>query len=161
MIAMDLNNDELEASLCKLQNRKEVLEAKLLDKCNELKKLCFAEAELTGTFPIETPIESDESPPKIRRRIGTMFPFTDEVIKELSNSNVLGVTPLPPRNSPKRKIPWGRTLSLSQPTKLTSGELSVTTSQQQSQQQRHTWASGQPTTRTRFLKSKFNVAKKW
>lgn len=88
MSFLDLNNDELEASLCKLQNRKEVLEAKLLDKCNELKKLCFAEAELTGTFPIETPIESDESPPKIRRRIGTMFPFTDEVIKELSNSNV-------------------------------------------------------------------------
>ena len=67
-----------------LESKKNALEVKLSEKCFELKKLCIAEAELTGTIPLEIPLDPDESPPKIRRRIGTMVPFTDDTISQLN-----------------------------------------------------------------------------
>lgn len=60
-----------------------MLELRINEKCFELKKLCIAEAELTGVIPMEIPLDPDESPPKIKKRIGTMFPYTEEVIHQL------------------------------------------------------------------------------
>ena len=71
-----------------LRKKKEALEAMLLEKSSELKKLCIAEAELTGVLPIETPYEANGSPPKFRKRVGTMFPFTEEMLSNLKTTKV-------------------------------------------------------------------------
>lgn len=73
----------------KMEERKRILELKISEKCFELKKLCITEAELTGIIPMEIPLDPDESPPKIKRRIGTMFPYTEDVIRHLQVSDLL------------------------------------------------------------------------
>ncbi|XP_014251852.1 FERM domain-containing protein 4A-like [Cimex lectularius] len=97
----DLDETGREEILLKLQSQKENLEVKIKEKCNELKKLCIAEAELTGVIPMEIPLDPDESPPKIRRRVGTMYPYNAEMLSLLTNHE------RGEERNPKRKIPLG------------------------------------------------------
>lgn len=71
-----------------LQSRKDSLEAKLKEKNEELKALCIQEAELTGVLPPETPLEAGESPPMLRRRVGTVFTYPENLINKLKSKEV-------------------------------------------------------------------------
>ncbi|CAA9996878.1 unnamed protein product, partial [Nesidiocoris tenuis] len=71
-------------AMLKLQYRKDMLENRLKEKCTELMQLCKKEYELTGVVPMEAPDDFGGSPPKIRRRIATMFPYDGELLKQLS-----------------------------------------------------------------------------
>uniref|UniRef100_A0A0A9XMU5 FERM domain-containing protein 4A n=1 Tax=Lygus hesperus TaxID=30085 RepID=A0A0A9XMU5_LYGHE len=71
-------------AMLKIQHRKQQLEKRLEEKCLELKKLCMKEYELTGVLPMETPLGVDESPPKIRRKVVTMYPYDKELLKQLA-----------------------------------------------------------------------------
>ncbi|XP_066158004.1 uncharacterized protein sstn [Euwallacea fornicatus] len=63
-----------------LEEKKRHIEEKLA-KCNqELKALCIQEAELTGITPPEMPLEIGETPPTIRRKIGTAFQFNESLL---------------------------------------------------------------------------------
>ncbi|XP_044256282.1 uncharacterized protein LOC123006131 [Tribolium madens] len=67
--------------LATLQERKKTIE-ETLAKCNqELKQICLQEADLTGIIPTEMPLEPGESPPLIRRRIGTAYQLPENLIK--------------------------------------------------------------------------------
>lgn len=74
-----------------LQSRKDSLEAKLKEKNEELKALCIQEAELTGVLPPETPLEAGESPPMLRRRVGTVFTYPENLINKLKSKEVRNV----------------------------------------------------------------------
>ncbi|BES87303.1 Domain of unknown function (DUF3338) [Nesidiocoris tenuis] len=88
-------------AMLKLQYRKDMLENRLKEKCTELMQLCKKEYELTGVVPMEAPDDFGGSPPKIRRRIATMFPYDGELLKQLSQ-------PAPAGECLKRKplSPW-------------------------------------------------------
>lgn len=70
-----------------LQSRKDALEAKIIEKTAELKRLCLQEADLTGVVPPETPLDPGEPPPTVRRRIGTSFSFPQSLINNLNGSD--------------------------------------------------------------------------
>ncbi|XP_077385220.1 coiled-coil domain-containing protein 120 isoform X2 [Festucalex cinctus] len=53
-----------------LQERKQALEALLSTRVEELKIVCFQEAELTGKLPQAFPLETGEKPPTVQRRAG-------------------------------------------------------------------------------------------
>ncbi|XP_077430414.1 coiled-coil domain-containing protein 120 [Vanacampus margaritifer] len=53
-----------------LQERKQALEALLNTRVEELKLVCFQEAELTGKLPQAFPLETGEKPPTVQRRAG-------------------------------------------------------------------------------------------
>ncbi|XP_061148280.1 coiled-coil domain-containing protein 120 [Syngnathus typhle] len=59
-----------------LQERKQALEALLSTRVEELKLVCFQEAELTGKLPQAFPLETGEKPPTVQRRTG-LPPRTD------------------------------------------------------------------------------------
>ncbi|KAF6208166.1 hypothetical protein GE061_016617 [Apolygus lucorum] len=88
-------------AMLKIQHRKQQLEKRLEEKCLELKKLCMKEYELTGILPRETPLGIDESPPKIRRKVVTMYPYDKELLKQLAQQS-------PGEENKKRKAlsPW-------------------------------------------------------
>jgi len=114
---------KVDEGLLKLRSRREALEMKLKEKCEELKRVCVAEAELTGVLPLETPLEPGESPPKFRKRVGTMFPFTEEVIKNLMNQKVN--KPKKHYLSPRRILcPWNKSDTLPNKVQTGSGHLS-------------------------------------
>ncbi|XP_023288573.1 FERM domain-containing protein 4A isoform X2 [Orussus abietinus] len=71
-----------------LQQRREMLQEKLLQKNNELKNLCIEEAEITGILPPEIPLEPGESPPTFRRKVGTSFSYPQNLINKLKSSEV-------------------------------------------------------------------------
>ncbi|KAK6637028.1 hypothetical protein RUM43_010702 [Polyplax serrata] len=77
-----------------LQSRKEALEAKILEKNEELKRLCLQEADLTGTMPPEIPLEPGEPPPPIRRRVGTSFSFPQNLINNVKDADDESLTAL-------------------------------------------------------------------
>ncbi|XP_051932735.1 coiled-coil domain-containing protein 120 [Hippocampus zosterae] len=60
-----------------LQERKRALEALLSARVDELKLVCFQEAELTGKLPRAFPLETGEKPPTVRRRAGAPPPNDD------------------------------------------------------------------------------------
>lgn len=62
-----------------LAARKEALERQVREKNEDLKRLCVQEAELSGTLPLETPLEPGELPPTFRRRMGTAFTIPDNL----------------------------------------------------------------------------------
>lgn len=70
-----------------LQSRKEALEAKIVEKNEELKKLCLQEADLTGVMPPEIPLEPGEPPPTVRRRVGTSFSFPQNLINSIKDAD--------------------------------------------------------------------------
>ncbi|RZC37010.1 uncharacterized protein BDFB_001576 [Asbolus verrucosus] len=73
--------------LATLQERKKNIEESLA-KCNqELKQICLQEADLTGIIPQEMPLEPGESPPSIRRRVGTAYQLPENLIKNANNKD--------------------------------------------------------------------------
>ncbi|XP_050412007.1 FERM domain-containing protein 4A isoform X3 [Patella vulgata] len=64
-----------------LKARKEALEDALKKKTEELKNLCFQEGELTGELPADTPLGPGEKAPVFRRRVGTAFSLTSNMVK--------------------------------------------------------------------------------
>jgi hypothetical protein len=73
--------------LATLQERKKTIEESLA-KCNqELKQICLQEADLTGIIPQEMPLEPGESPPLIRRRVGTTYQLPENLIKNANNKD--------------------------------------------------------------------------
>lgn len=71
-----------------LQSRRKALEAKLIEKNRELKRLCIQEAELTGSLPPEIPLDPGEVPPTFRRRVGTSFTYPENLINKLKFKDV-------------------------------------------------------------------------
>jgi FERM domain-containing protein 4 len=65
-----------------LAARKEALERQVREKNDDLKRLCVQEAELSGSLPLETPLEPGELPPAFRRRIGTAFTIPDNLFSD-------------------------------------------------------------------------------
>jgi len=84
----ELSLDDLEATrtaqrdmYAALKARKEVLEEALRKKTEELKAICIKEGELTGELPQEIPLNPGEPLPQIRRRVGTAFSLSPDIIK--------------------------------------------------------------------------------
>ncbi|ENN80323.1 hypothetical protein YQE_03316, partial [Dendroctonus ponderosae] len=81
MVASTTNNAARKVILVE---RKKQIEEKLA-KCNhDLRALCIQEAELTGITPPEMPLEIGETPPTIRRKVGTAFQLNENLV---NNSN--------------------------------------------------------------------------
>lgn len=90
-VESERGNPEMVATL---QSRKEALEAKILEKNEELKRLCLQEADLTGVMPPEIPLEPGEPPPPIRRRVGTSFSFPQNLINNVKDADDESLTAL-------------------------------------------------------------------
>ncbi|GIX99600.1 FERM domain-containing protein 4B [Caerostris darwini] len=75
--ALKLDSDSCDETLdtvemfVALKARKEALEKALRKKCEELKKICIREGELTGSLPPEMPLSLGEQIPVIKRKGGT------------------------------------------------------------------------------------------
>ncbi|XP_030829101.1 FERM domain-containing protein 4A isoform X3 [Strongylocentrotus purpuratus] len=63
-----------------LKARKSVLQDRLQEKLEALKKICINEAELTGELPLEYPRKPGEQLPKIQRRVATAFTLSARVV---------------------------------------------------------------------------------
>lgn len=68
--------------LAALKARREALEAKLKEKNSLLKELCIKEGELTGELPPEIPLSPGEPVPTIRKRVGTEFKLSEDLLKK-------------------------------------------------------------------------------
>ncbi|TMS37944.1 hypothetical protein L596_004775 [Steinernema carpocapsae] len=67
-----------------LKAKKEDLEDKLLAKLDELRSVCISEGEITGEMPKEIyrTLVPGEPEPKLKRRIGTAFKFSPEILSQ-------------------------------------------------------------------------------
>uniref|UniRef100_A0A0N4UM65 DUF3338 domain-containing protein n=1 Tax=Dracunculus medinensis TaxID=318479 RepID=A0A0N4UM65_DRAME len=74
-----------------LKKRKNILEEKLLAKLDELREVCIQEAEITGEMPREIykTLMPGEGEPKVKRRIGTAFSLSDDVLKKNDRISML------------------------------------------------------------------------
>lgn len=79
------SNPNTTSRLAALQERKKTIEETLAERNKELKQLCIQEAELTGIMPLEIPLEPGESPPTFRRRVGTAYQLSQNLINNLNN----------------------------------------------------------------------------
>ncbi|KAK9889373.1 hypothetical protein WA026_004649 [Henosepilachna vigintioctopunctata] len=70
-----------------LQERKKSIEEALTKKEKELRELCLQEADLTGIIPSEMPLQPGESPPSIRRKVGTSYMLPENLLKSTSNKD--------------------------------------------------------------------------
>ncbi|CAL1269435.1 unnamed protein product [Larinioides sclopetarius] len=74
--ALKLDSDSCDETLdtvemfVALKARKEALEKALRKKCEELKKICLREGELTGSLPPEMPLSLGEQIPIIKKKVG-------------------------------------------------------------------------------------------
>jgi hypothetical protein len=82
-------DESLSSRLQWLRQRREALSDKLAQKNNELKNLCIEEAELTGILPPEIPLEPGENPPNFRKRVGTSFNYSQNLINKLKTNGVV------------------------------------------------------------------------
>lgn len=71
-----------------LKERKAVLEERLREKIEALKKLCIKEAEITNKLPEEYPLTPGEPSPKFKRRMTTLYKLSDKHVnvEEFKNS---------------------------------------------------------------------------
>lgn len=70
-----------------LQERKKQIEETLAKRNQELRELCLQEAEITGITPPEMPLEVGETPPTIRRIVGTTFQIPENLVQNSSNKD--------------------------------------------------------------------------
>lgn len=83
-LKMGASSNPNSAKIATLQERKKQIEEKLAKHNQELRELCIKEAELTGSMPIEYPLEPGETTPSFRRRIGTAFQLPQNLINNNS-----------------------------------------------------------------------------
>ncbi|VEN64127.1 unnamed protein product [Callosobruchus maculatus] len=77
------------ARIAVLQERKKQIEETLAKRTQELKQLCIQEAELTGITPPEMPLEPGETLPCIRRRVGTAYQLSENLIRNSNSKDEL------------------------------------------------------------------------
>lgn len=70
-----------------LQERKKQIEDTLAKRNQELRELCIQEAEITGITPPEMPLEIGETPPTVRRIVGTTFQLPENLVQNVSNKD--------------------------------------------------------------------------
>uniref|UniRef100_A0A9J7Z531 FERM domain containing 4Bb n=1 Tax=Cyprinus carpio carpio TaxID=630221 RepID=A0A9J7Z531_CYPCA len=73
----EMNDDQKKEKLAELRKREREIQDILSQKLTELKEICLREAELTGKLPKEYPHIKGETPPHVRRRVGTAFKLDD------------------------------------------------------------------------------------
>ncbi|XP_067302929.1 FERM domain-containing protein 4B isoform X6 [Pseudorasbora parva] len=73
----EMNDDQKKEKLAELRKKEREIQDILSQKLTELKEICLREAELTGKLPKEYPLIKGETPPHVRRRVGTAFKLDD------------------------------------------------------------------------------------
>ncbi|XP_051947779.1 FERM domain-containing protein 4B-like isoform X1 [Xyrauchen texanus] len=73
----EMNDDQKKEKLAELRKKERDIQDILSQKLTELKEICLREAELTGKLPKEYPLIKGETPPRLRRRVGTAFKLDD------------------------------------------------------------------------------------
>ena len=95
-----------------LKVRREALDAKLKEKLKLLKELCIKEGELTGELPPEIPLAPGEPVPQIRKRMGTEFALSENLLKK-------------PQSSPEEELLASLELEYEIQSKITSAALKL------------------------------------
>uniref|UniRef100_A0A8C1UI11 FERM domain containing 4Bb n=1 Tax=Cyprinus carpio TaxID=7962 RepID=A0A8C1UI11_CYPCA len=73
----EMNDDQKKEKLAELRKKEREIQDMLSQKLTELKEICLREAELTGKLPKEYPHIKGETPPHVRKRVGTAFKLDD------------------------------------------------------------------------------------
>ncbi|XP_051961177.1 FERM domain-containing protein 4B [Xyrauchen texanus] len=73
----EMNDDQKKEKLAELRKKEREIQDILSIKLTELKEICLREAEITGKLPKEYPLIKNETPPQVRRRVGTTFKLDD------------------------------------------------------------------------------------
>uniref|UniRef100_A0A673IER2 FERM domain-containing protein 4B-like n=1 Tax=Sinocyclocheilus rhinocerous TaxID=307959 RepID=A0A673IER2_9TELE len=73
----EMNDDQKKEKLAELRKKESEIQDMLSQNLTELKEICLREAELTGKLPKEYPLIKGETPPHVRRRVGTAFKLDD------------------------------------------------------------------------------------
>ncbi|XP_069946253.1 FERM domain-containing protein 4A isoform X1 [Cherax quadricarinatus] len=68
-----------------LKQRRDALQEKIKEKEEELRLLCLREGELTGELPPEYPLMPGQPPPTVRKRVGTSFTLSENLINKIIN----------------------------------------------------------------------------
>ncbi|XP_045129674.1 FERM domain-containing protein 4A-like isoform X2 [Portunus trituberculatus] len=68
-----------------LKERRDALQEKIKEKEEELRLLCLREGELTGELPPEYPVTPGQPPPTVRKRVGTSFALSENLISKIIN----------------------------------------------------------------------------
>ncbi|XP_042307869.1 FERM domain-containing protein 4B isoform X2 [Sceloporus undulatus] len=76
----EVSEEQKKEKILELRKKEKLLQEKLLQKVEELKKICLREAEITGKMPKEYPLNTGEKPPQVRRRVGTAFKLDDNLL---------------------------------------------------------------------------------
>ncbi|XP_070701253.1 FERM domain-containing protein 4B [Pempheris klunzingeri] len=80
----EVSEEQKKEKVAELKKKEKNLQDTLMQKLEELKKICLREAELTGRLPKEYPLATGEEAPQVRRRVGTafrldeMFPYDED-----------------------------------------------------------------------------------
>ncbi|XP_077582723.1 FERM domain-containing protein 4B isoform X1 [Stigmatopora nigra] len=69
----DFAEEQKKHKISELKTKEKKLQDALMQKTEELKKICMREAEITGSLPQEYPLITGEKTPHVRRRVGTEF----------------------------------------------------------------------------------------
>ncbi|XP_060095506.1 FERM domain-containing protein 4B isoform X4 [Heteronotia binoei] len=76
----EVSEEQKKEKVLELKKKEQLLQEKLLQKVEELKKICLREAELTGKIPREYPLSTGEKPPQVRRRVSTSFKLDSSLL---------------------------------------------------------------------------------